>query len=155
MTAPLSRISLLLAIVLFVAALFQKQIAEAVGKPMTEPTQLEQVFKGVQSAMGSQSLVEIPTHPVSATIFWIAVVIAAIALWAWIVENSFWIPLAAMCIALAAAMLKMALLPVVLAAVRGGAQAKRRSSSSSTSRSTSSKSTTQRRRSSSSKSRDS
>ena len=38
MTAPLSRISLLLAIVLFVAALFQKQIAEAVQVLTTQFT---------------------------------------------------------------------------------------------------------------------
>ena len=158
MNAPLSRISLLLAVLLFVAALFQKQIANAVGNPLTEPTQLEQVMSGIKGATGQSALIEVPKHPVSATIFWIAVVIAALALWAWIVEDNFWLPLVAMCIALAAAMLKMAILPAVIAAARaGGTQVKRRrASSTSRSRSsTGSSSTTQRRRSSSSKSLDS
>lgn len=134
MKAPLSRISLLLAILLFVAALFQKQIANALGNPLKEPSQLEKVIQGVKGAVSEQALVEIPTHPVSAAIFWIAVGIAALALWAWIVENSFWIPLAAMCIALAAGMLKMALLPAVLAAARAGTTTARRRSTSSTTR---------------------
>jgi hypothetical protein len=149
MSAPLSRISLLLAILLFVAALFQKQIANALGNPLTEPTQFEQVIDGVKGAMGSQSLVELPTHPVPKTIFWLAVVIASLALWAWIVETSFWIPLVAMVIAIAAALLKMALLPVVLAAVRAGTtQAKRRSTSSSSRKRTTSAAARKRRSSS-------
>lgn len=134
MNAPLSRISLLLAMVLFVASLFQKQIADALGNPLKELSQFEKEIPGVKSAVSDQALVEVPTHPVSATIFWIAVGIATLALWAWIVENSFWIPLVAMCIALAAGTLKMALLPAVLAAARVGTTTARRRSTSSTTR---------------------
>ena len=134
MNAPLSRISLLLAILLFIAGLFQKSIANAIGKPLTEPTQLEQVVQGVKAAAGKDSLISIPSHPVPATIFWCAVVISVLALWAWIAEDSFWIPLIAMCVAIAAAMLKMAVLPALLAAVRAGnTQARRRSTRSRTS----------------------
>ncbi len=142
MNAPLSRISFFLAILLFGASLFQKSIASAVGKPIQDPTQWEQVVNGAKAAVGSTALIEVPKHPVQATIFWIAVGIAALALWAWIVEDNFWLPLVAMCIALAAALLKMALLPALIAAAKGGAtQVKRRSTASSkraTQRSTSS-----------------
>ena len=149
MNAPLSRISLLLAILLFIAGLFQKSIANAIGKPLTEPTQLEQVVKGVKAAAGQDNLISIPSHPVPATIFWCAVVISVLALWAWIVEDSFWIPLVAMCVAIAAAMLKMAILPALLAAARAGnTQARRRSARSRTS----TIGTTRRRRSSTSRS---
>jgi hypothetical protein len=128
MNAPLSRISLFLAILLFVAALFQKSIATAVGNPITDPTQFEQVINGAKTAIGTTALIEVPKHPVQATIFWIAVAIAALSLWAWIVEDNFWLPLVAMCIALGAAMLKMALLPAIIAAAKAGTtQVKRRS----------------------------
>lgn len=131
MNAPLSRISLLLAILLFIAGLFQKSIANAIGKPLTEPTQLEQVIQGVKGAAGQESMISVPKHPVPATIFWLAVAISVLALWAWIVEDSFWIPLIAMCVAIAAAMLKMAVVPALLAAVKAGSvQAKRRTTRS-------------------------
>ena len=149
MTAPLSRISLLLAILLFITGLFQKSIANAIGRPLTEPTQLEQVVRGVKGTVGPENLISIPTHPVPATIFWCAVVISVLALWAWIVEDSFWMPLIAMCVAIAAAMLKMAILPALLAAVRAGnTQVRRRSTRSRTS----TPGTTTRRRSSKSRS---
>ena len=120
MNAPLSRISLLLAIVLLVASLFQKSIANAMGNPLVEPTQLEQVMKGGLAALGNSPILEVPKHPVTGTIFWIGLGIAALSLWAWIVEDSFWIPLVALSIALIAAMLKMALIPAVLAAIKAG-----------------------------------
>ena len=149
MNAPLSRISLLLAILLFIAGLFQKSIANAIGKPLTEPTQLEQVVKGAKASAGQDNLISIPSHPVPDTIFWCAVVISVLALWAWIVEDSFWIPLVAMCVAIAAAMLKMALLPALIAAVRAGnTQVRRRSTRSRSS----TIGTTRRRRSSTSRS---
>ncbi len=145
MNAPLSRISLLLAIVLLVVSLFQKDIANAVGKPLTEPTQLEQVKQGGMAALGQGPILEVPKHPVTGTIFWIGLGIAALSLWAWIVEDSFWIPLIALSIALIAAMLKMALIPAILAAIKvGNTTVKKRSStrrtSSTSSRSSSSSS---------------
>lgn len=154
MNAPLSRISLLLAVILFVTSLFQKSIANALGNPLTEPTQMERVIGNVKSAAGQNDLFSVPKHPVPATIFWCALAIAALALWAWIVEDSFWIPLIAMCVSLGAWLVHLALLPVALAAVRaGGVQAKRRTTRT-RSVSTTSK-TTPRRRSSSAKSLDS
>lgn len=135
MKAPLSRLSLLAGILVFIAALFQKQIANAVGSPMTEPTTIEKVLTNVKSVAGNnQSLVEIPTHPVAATIFWIGLAVAGFALFAWIVEDSFWIPLAAACLGIAAAVLKLAWLPALIAAAKAGqTQVRRRRSQSATS----------------------
>ncbi len=133
MQAPLSRISLFLAILLLGAACFQKSIAHALGNDIVGPTQLEQVIHGGKAAAGTDdSLISVPTHPVQATIFWVAMAVTALALWAWIVEDSFWIPLIAMVLALAAAIFKMALLPafIVAAAKVGGTQVKRRSTRS-------------------------
>ena len=132
----------MLAIVLLVASLFQKSIGSAIGKPLTEPTQLEQVVSGGMAALGNGPILEVPKHPVTATIFWIGVALAALSLWAWIVEDSFWIPLVALSIALLAAMLKMALIPALIAAVKAGGQVTRRSSTRRSSNSTARSSTT-------------
>ena len=86
------------------------------------------------AALGNGPILEVPKHPVTGTIFWIGVGIAALSLWAWIVEDSFWIPLIALSIALIAAMLKMALIPAVLAAIKAGnTTVKKRSSTRRTS----------------------
>lgn len=147
MTAPLSRISFLLAVIIFIAAWFQKPLAEKLGNPITGPTQMEQVFKGARNAVSSQPIIEIPTHPVQATIFWVALAIAALALWAWIVEDAFWIALIAMVIALAAAVLKLALLPAFIAAAKAGhTQVKRRRATTRTTAVGSAATTTTRRR---------
>lgn len=114
----------------------QKSIANWVGRPMTEPTAIEKVISGVKGATGQQSMVEIPSHPVAATIFWIGLGVAGLALFAWIVEDSFWIPLVAACLALAAALIKLAWLPALLAAVKSGQTQVRRRRSSTTRRRT-------------------
>ncbi|MBP7950652.1 MAG: hypothetical protein KA004_13460 [Verrucomicrobiales bacterium] len=128
MKSPLSRLALLAGILVALAALFQKQIANATGNPMTEPTTLEQVVSAVKGAAGT-ALIQVPTHPVAAVIFWAGLAVAGFALFAWIVEDCFWLPLIAACLGLAAAVFKLAWLPVLLAAAKAGqSQVRRRRS---------------------------
>jgi hypothetical protein len=126
MRLPLSRLSLLLGVLVFAAALMQKSIANWVGHPMTEPTAIEKVIDGVKGATGARPMVEIPTHPVAAVIFWAGLGVAGLALFAWIVEDCFWLPLVAACLGIAAAILKLAWVPALLGMLKAAQTANQR-----------------------------
>jgi lysylphosphatidylglycerol synthetase-like protein (DUF2156 family) len=134
----LSRISLLLAILIFAASLFQRQIAEKVDHPFKEPTQWEKILgtsknAAVATGVVDAPVVSVPQHPVAAAIFWIALGVVALSLVAWVMEDAFWLPLVAACLALAAVMIKIAWLPALIAALKTAQTrtTRRRSSTSS------------------------
>jgi hypothetical protein len=73
-----------------------------------------------------------PEHPVAKGIFWAGIIIAGMALVGWVLEDVFFLPIVAMCLALTAVMLKAAWLPALLIALKNQKPAPRRRSSAST-----------------------
>ncbi len=148
MSAPLSKLTFLAAVIVLLASIFQKQLAEKIQTPMKEPTMWEKVLGGakqvVDASKGEASIFTVPEHPVAKSIFWAAIAIAGVALFAWILEDVFWLPLLAMCLALSAVVLKAAWLPALVALLKttpvSGQRRKSTASSSTSRRTTSSRS---------------